>query len=152
MYFKNNVTSVFDGDLPAEDAPARACTVWGGCSNNAVRRRFVRCCCFKQNSRRPHVIREIKQPKCVWRVYCRLNKPLHLPSLSYHFSHFNSPNLLVQCGVILALTFILFFYFLFEFLPSLGCHYSFVGVFIRFVCIMSLKSVNISFSFNAAQF
>ncbi len=42
MYFKNNVTSVFDGDLPAEDAPARACTVWDGCSNNAVRRRFVR--------------------------------------------------------------------------------------------------------------
>lgn len=35
--FPNNVTSVLDGDLPTEVAPARACAVSDGCSNNAVR-------------------------------------------------------------------------------------------------------------------
>lgn len=35
--FPNNVTSVLDGDLPTEAAPARACVVSDSCSNNAVR-------------------------------------------------------------------------------------------------------------------
>lgn len=39
--FPNKVTSVLDGDLPAEVAPVRACTVPDSCSNNAVRCRFV---------------------------------------------------------------------------------------------------------------
>lgn len=56
--FPNNVTSVLDGDLPAEVAPVRACTVSDSCSNIAVRCRCVSSCCFKQNSCLPHVERE----------------------------------------------------------------------------------------------
>lgn len=72
--FPNNMTSVLDGDSPADVTQwepvqyqtAVAITQWG------VDLLVQGCYCFKQNNCLPCAERE-KQPKCMWRVYCRLN-------------------------------------------------------------------------------
>ena len=81
--FPNNVTSVLDGDLPTEAAPARACVVSDSCSNNAVRcGRVSSRLLLLQTEQLSHSERGKKQPKCMWGAYCRLkNLFICLPCL-----------------------------------------------------------------------
>lgn len=110
------------------------------CSNNAAGRTDTDvsvhgCCCFKQNSCQPHAEREKKQkkqPKCTWRVYCRIkgtsssafpiSEGSNVNPLSLFLSFHLHPTLnSLRCDFLLALIFyaFLFWFSTFSWVPLL---------------------------------
>lgn len=148
--FANIVTSAFDGDLPTEVSPAGVLTVSDRCSNNTVRHRFVssRLLLLKKRIVFCLIHEGRKQPKCIWRVYCRLKKPSSSAFTVSEGSNVNPlPSILsfqlTQHLIHICVIFSFNFYFIFWFLPFHQCHNYYVGVFIQFACIMSLICVHV---------
>lgn len=165
--FPNNVTSVLDGDLPTEVAPpVRACTVSDSCSNNAARRRFVSSrLLLLQTDQLSASCRKGKknQPKCTWRVYCRLKQTSSSAFPISEGSNVNPPPssfLSFHLTQLLTLFFFFFLALIFMLLFSvLISTFSQVPLFLCFhtVCThneldLCARAAHVSFSFDAAQF
>ena len=133
------------------------------CSNNAGGRTDVSvhgCCCFKQNSCQLHAEREKKtkkQPKCTWRVYCRIkgtsssafpiSEGCNVNSLSLFLS-FQLTQLLIQCDFLLAFIFMLFFSDFYLLMGAITLFFVCLFVF-HIVCVAC--ATHISSSLEAAQ-